>query len=157
VDPVPISRWAFADSFPASALDDAIANKTLFMNWFQENILPPVDDPLQCSDALLLYIGSTGGQDARNVYRTAPGAPTGFSTGRVSPFSECPDFVFPLGQVPGESSITNHTEYLPVTVDIMAAKGCDGLLVKLAQDLVEAGILTVPLPGGTLTGGAILQ
>lgn len=34
VDPGPLVRWAFGDSHPASALTDAINNKTTFMNWF---------------------------------------------------------------------------------------------------------------------------
>lgn len=68
-----------------------------------------------------------------------------------------PDSVFPIGEAPFYSNITNHEEYLPVTIDILAAKGCDGLIVKLAQDLVAAGILPVPETGGTIDGGDILM
>lgn len=157
VDPAPLARWAFGDGFPDSALDDAIANKTLFMNWFNSKILVPVPDPAQCSSAIMLYVGSSGGQNPRNRYGSAPSAPTGFSSGRISVLAENPDFVYPLGEVPARSAITNHTEMFPVTVDIMAAKGCDGLLVKLAQDLTAAGILTLPKTGGSLAGGPILQ
>jgi hypothetical protein len=49
-----------------------------------------------------------------------------------------------------------HTEVLPVTVDIIAAKGCDLMIAQLAQDLVTAGIISVPLTGGTIHGGDIL-
>ena len=49
-----------------------------------------------------------------------------------------------------------HEEALPVTVDIIAAKGCDLMIAKLAQDLVTAGIISVPLTGGTIYGGDIL-
>jgi hypothetical protein len=65
--------------------------------------------------------------------------------------------VFPIGEAPFFSNVTNHGEYLPVTIDILAAKGCDGLLVKLAQDLVAAGILPVPETGGTIYGGNVLM
>ncbi len=126
------------------------------MDWFNTMILPPVDDPEQCSSGFVIYVGSSGGQNPRNRYRSAPGVPLGFSSGRISVFAEVPDNVFPLGEVSSFSSITNHNEFLPVAVNIMAAKGCDGLIVKLAQDLVEAGILTVPQAGGTLAGGDIL-
>jgi len=61
-----------------------------------------------------------------------------------------------VGQAPFHSNVTNHVEYLPVTVDILAAKGCDALLPKLAQDLVEAGIIQVPLTGQTIYGGDVL-
>ena len=62
-----------------------------------------------------------------------------------------------VGQATFFSNITQHDEYLPVTIDIMAAKGCDGMIVQLAQDLVAAGILKAPLTGGTIYGGDILM
>ncbi|KAJ7510992.1 amidase signature domain-containing protein [Mycena galericulata] len=157
VDPAPLSRWAFGDSLPDSALDTAISNKTLFMDWFNTQILPPVNDPVQCSSGLLLYIGSSGSQNPRNQYFSAPSPPFGFGTGRVSGMAECPDSVYPLGQVSVNSSITGHEEWFPVAVDILAAKGCDGLLARLAKDLAAAGILPVPEVGGSITGGDILM
>jgi len=126
------------------------------MDWFNKEILPPVADPTQCSSGFLLYVASQGGQNPRNRYGSGPGVPFGFSNGRISVYTEAPDHVFPLGQVSSRSAITQHDEFLPVAVDIMAAKGCDGLLVKLAQDLTEAGILTPPLAGGTINGGEVL-
>jgi hypothetical protein len=65
--------------------------------------------------------------------------------------------VFPIGEALFFSNITNHEEYLLVTIDILAAKGCDRLIVKLAQDLVTAGILPIPETGGTIDGGDILM
>jgi hypothetical protein len=62
----------------------------------------------------------------------------------------------PVGQAPFYSNITQHIEYLPVAVDILAAKGCDGVIFKLAQDLVKAGILNVTQAGQTIYGGDIL-
>ncbi|KND89005.1 Amidase 1 [Tolypocladium ophioglossoides CBS 100239] len=157
VNPAPLARWAFGDGLPDSALGDAIRNKTLFMDWFNSQVLPPVNDPLQCSGALLLYVGSSGGQNPRNQYGPPPTVPFGFSSGRISVFSECPDHVFPVGQVSSRSAITQHDEFFPIAVDIMAAKGCDGLLVKLAQDLVEAGIIAEPMVGQTILGGDVLM
>ena len=67
VDTVPLVRWAFGDSYPASALGDAIINKTIFMDWFNGNVL--VNDSKTCSDSLLLYVGSTAeSSDPRNFY-----------------------------------------------------------------------------------------
>lgn len=157
VDPSPLIRWTWADTLPSNALDQAIYNKTVFMDWFNSSILSPVEDASQCSSGILLYPGSTGAQNPRNVYGSAPDVPLGFSNGRISVFSECPDSVFPVGQVSGYSNITQHEEFFPVTVDVMVAKGCDGLLVKLAQDLVAAGLAVVPQAGGTLYGGDILM
>jgi hypothetical protein len=127
------------------------------MDWFNGEILPPDPDPLTCSSALVLYPGGIGTPNPRNRYGSAPGVPFGFSNGRISVFAEIPDGVFPLGQIGTRSNITNHTEFLPVAIDVMAAKGCDGLLVKLAQDLVAEGVLAVPLAGQTILGGDILM
>jgi hypothetical protein len=57
VDPAPLIRWAFGDSYPNSTLDEAVYNKTLFMNWFQANVTKPDSDT--CSDSFFLYVGGT--------------------------------------------------------------------------------------------------
>jgi hypothetical protein len=126
------------------------------MNWFNSEVLPPASDPNQCSSRILIYPGSSGSPSPRNRYPSGPGVPFGFSTSRISVFTEAPDNVFPIGQVDYTSSITRHVEQLPVAVNIMVAKGCDGLIVKLAQDLTEAGILAIPQAGSTILGGEIL-
>ncbi|OHE98685.1 hypothetical protein CORC01_05951 [Colletotrichum orchidophilum] len=163
VNPVPLARWGWGDTQPATALADAKANKTLFMDWFNTEILPPATavsnvSSSACTSGLLLYVGSSGRASPRNRYptNTTPTVPLGFSNGRLSVLSGAPDHVFPLGEVGSVSSVTNATEMLPVTVDVMAAKGCDGIIIRLAQDLVGAGILKVPLAGGTLAGGEVL-
>jgi hypothetical protein len=66
VDPAPLVRWAFGDSYPASALTDAVNNKTLFMNWFQETVVKSVPDTR--SDSLFIYVGSTADPTERNQY-----------------------------------------------------------------------------------------
>ena len=91
-----------------------------------------------------------------NPPRSPPAVPSGFSTSRISPFAEVPDFVIPIGQAAYNSTITLHTEYLPVTVDILAAKGCDGLIFNLVRDLQAAGVVKATLTGGTIYGGEVL-
>lgn len=191
IDPTPLIRWNWSDTYPLSAIDDARANNSLFAHWFSSTVL--VADEETCSNSLMLYVGSEATTVYRNVYRPAPAVPYGyysefqpfprflfpptwvvysvgydsrwmmvkadkvFTAGNISPYWGGPDYVLPLGVASYFSSITNHTEYLPVTVDIMAAKGCDGMLFGLVQDLVAAGIIGTPEAGysGT-TGGEIL-
>lgn len=126
------------------------------MNWFNEKILPPSPDPRTCSSSIILHTDSTGHLSNRNRYLKSPALPFGFSNGEISAFAEIPDSVYPLGEVPVFSRITNHTELVPVTVDIIAARGCDGIISQLAKDLVTAGILTIPRVGSSLRGGEIL-
>jgi hypothetical protein len=63
-----------------------------------------------------------------------------------------------VGQTKYFSNITNHDEYLPVTMNIMAAKGCDGMVFSLIQTLVDGGIVKVPKSGrSSVDGGEILN
>ncbi|RSL83678.1 hypothetical protein CEP52_016648 [Fusarium oligoseptatum] len=156
INPVPLARWTWADSQSDSIYDEAVHNKTVFMNWFNKRILPADHDRLTCSSGFLLHIDSSGSFSSRNQYLSPPGLPFGFSNAGISIFSEAPDSVFPLGQVPVFSSVTNHVEFLPVTIDVIAARGCDGLIAKLAKDLVTAGVLNAPSTGSGLDGGSIL-
>ncbi|PWY91636.1 alpha/beta-hydrolase [Aspergillus sclerotioniger CBS 115572] len=130
VDPVPLSRWNWSMAYPDSALDEAIYNKTMFMDWIADNYLTPISDPDQCSSSLIVYIGTDGSQTARNVYRSLPGAPSGYSQFLISNMASVPDFVIPIGEVEAYSTITQHKEKFPVAIDVLAAKGCDGLLVR---------------------------
>jgi hypothetical protein len=55
-----------------------------------------------------------------------------------------------VGQAPYNSTITQHEEFLPVAVNIIAAPGCDGVIFDLAVQLQEAGIINVPESGSTM-------
>ncbi|KAF5632027.1 glutamyl-tRNA(Gln) amidotransferase [Fusarium sp. NRRL 52700] len=156
IDPAPSARWAWGESQPDSLLDDAIRNKTIFMDWFNQNVLPKDKDSQRCSSSILLYTQGPGVFSRRDVYLDPPGVPFGWSLSRISIFSEAPDSVYPIGEVSQFSDITGRNESLPVTVDIMVARGCDGLVPRLAQDLVGAGLLKIPKTGGNMLGGDIL-
>ncbi|RMZ74438.1 hypothetical protein GMOD_00003477 [Pyrenophora seminiperda CCB06] len=154
VDPVPLARWGWGNN-QTETLDDGIANKTMFQTWANETFLAP--SPKTCSESLVMYVGSTAGTVYRNAYRDAPGVPLGWDNSRISIMAEVPDFVVPLGEAPYNSTITGHVEYLPVTADFMAAKGCDGMLFSLIADLYDTGILKESKAGGSgVTGGEIL-
>lgn len=94
VDPQPMVRWAFGQSPAASTLDLAIANKTVFMDWWNSEVLVPTTDG-SCSNAFLLYPGAEAETEYRNQYFGPPDPPFGFGTSRISPFTEVPDMVFP--------------------------------------------------------------
>ena len=66
VNPNALTRWTYADTRPDSDLDDAYANKTAFMEWFNSNVV--IADEATCSNSFLLYVGTTGIPDARNIY-----------------------------------------------------------------------------------------
>ncbi|TDZ46144.1 Amidase 1 [Colletotrichum trifolii] len=155
VNPVPLARWGYGDTLPETAAEDAVKNKTVFKDWFQSSILP-VDDAT-CSTSIVAYV-SPPVTTYRNVYRSPPTIPFGFASSYWSVFAEVPDIVVPIGQTPYNSTITNHVEDLPVTVNLVAAAGCEIMLLDLVADLVDAGVLTKSVVGASsVTGGDILQ
>jgi hypothetical protein len=154
VNPVPLARWGWGEN-QTMTLEEAIADKTTFMTWTNDTVLAPSSET--CSKSLVMYVGSVGSTRYRNVYLDEPGVPLGFSSSRISVMAENPDFVIPIGEAPYNSTITNHVEYLPVTVNLMAAKGCDGMLFSLIGALYKAGILKEALAGRSgVTGGDTL-
>lgn len=65
----------------------------------------------------------------------------GFDDSRISNMAEVPDLVVPVGEIPYKSTVSLKTEYMPVTMSFVAARGCDLMLVNLIEDLEKAGIL----------------
>ncbi|EUC46416.1 hypothetical protein COCMIDRAFT_92801 [Bipolaris oryzae ATCC 44560] len=155
VNPVPLARWAFGDAQPSTTLADAITNKTMFMVWFQDHVLK--EDRRSCTSAVLAYISAPIVQ-YRSTYRSPPQAPSGFTNQYFSVMAEVPDITIPIGQMSYHSTTTNHTEQLPVSINLMVAKGCDATLLNLVAKLYHAGVLKASEVGASLVdGGEILQ
>lgn len=155
VDPVPLVRWDYGEKSGAT-LEEAKANKTTFMSWFNSAVLPP--NETTCSDSLLLYVGSEGSIQYRNTYLNSPIPPFGFDEVGISVFSEAPDFVVPIGETKYLSTVTLHDEHLPVSVNFMVARGCDGMLFSLIEALHEAGIVETAQAGRSgVTGGELFS
>jgi Asp-tRNA(Asn)/Glu-tRNA(Gln) amidotransferase A subunit family amidase len=55
--------------------------------------------------------------------------------------SQGPEVVFPIGQVSYLSTISGIEEKLPVSIDILAHRGCDLMLLDLAKALADEGLL----------------
>jgi hypothetical protein len=154
VNPVPLARWGWGAN-QTNTVAEAVGNKTTFMDWANSTFLAP--SPETCSESIVMYVGSTAQANPRNVYLKEPGVPFGFSNSRISVMAEVPDFVVPIGEAPYNSTITGHVEYLPVTANLMVAKGCDGMLFGLIEALHAKGIVKTALAGRSgITGGDIL-
>jgi hypothetical protein len=154
VIPSALVRWAVADN-NSLMLDEANDKQQQFKNWIEAEVLPPDTD--SCSKHLFMYVPRTPTPKPRNVYLSGPTAPAAFSTSRISPLGEVPDFVVPIGQISYHSNITNHDEFLPVTVNFVARKGCDGMLFSLVESLVAEGIVKGVKAGrSNVDGGSAL-
>ena len=64
VNPGPLARWAYGRALPAGRRDEALANKTVFMDWVASEVLK--SDPVTCSDSIFVYPQSQGRQNYRN-------------------------------------------------------------------------------------------
>jgi hypothetical protein len=68
IDPSPLIRWTWGQTnVSASATEQAIQNKTVFMEWWASNVVLPSEE--SCSDSLLLYPGTLATPTYRNAYR----------------------------------------------------------------------------------------
>lgn len=114
VNPVPLARWGYGDTLPQTAAEDAVRNKTVFKQWFQNVALPA--DNRTCSSSVLAYV-SPPVTTYRNTYRSPPTIPFGFANSYWSVFGEVPDIVVPSKYSqcdPGEFLNAANPAVLPV-------------------------------------------
>ncbi|WVW82683.1 hypothetical protein I302_104694 [Kwoniella bestiolae CBS 10118] len=150
VAPSPAGRWAFGrTNITEEMFQDFLQRKATYEQFVTEHVLTYDKDT--CTNAIIVTPSTTGNTNYRNIYRPAPspGISSAADEG-VDPFaSGTPELIVPIGQVPYESNISNHTEYLPVTVALQAAQDCDYVLWDLAAALQEAGIISAVSSGRT--------
>lgn len=66
IDPSPLSRWAYGRGLPPGRREEAVTNKTIFMDWWSSEVIRA--DPITCSDAIMLYPLNLGATLYRNGY-----------------------------------------------------------------------------------------
>ncbi|KAA8642558.1 hypothetical protein EYZ11_009983 [Aspergillus tanneri] len=142
INPGPLARWQWGQTNGGNAsYEVALRNMTKFRNWWETAGYGALDES-SCSKGLFVSVYSTGSTNYRNQYFDPPDAPPlGFSTGRIAVFAGSPEVVVPVGESPYKSTISLQTEYLPVTVALQMARGCDHVLADLVAGLGKKGIL----------------
>ena len=101
-----------------------------------------------------IQLSESGSPTYRDSLAPFSGILSGLQNGLfISPFTEIPDFVVPIGEVYYNSTITMRQEVLPITFDILAARGCDMMLMDLINDLAKAGLLPKIHTGNSIQGG----
>jgi len=148
INPAVLERWHFGQSQGPTAFAEEVSHQQTFENWTANNFL--LADNQSCSDSLYLYPQNAGQYNSRETYFLGPSSPPfGFGDSRVAVFGRSPDIVIPLGQIPFNSTISNKTEMVPVTVDVVARRGCDFVLLDLVGALADKGIITSVKTGRT--------
>ncbi|KAM3497218.1 hypothetical protein MY10362_009422 [Beauveria mimosiformis] len=154
VNPSANSRWLWASTAPPSAYPAAKHQQETISRWLRAHVLAATADA-RCSSSLVLYSDYGGAPDLRTQLQPAR-LPWGLATTLYSPFAGVPDVALPLGEVRTRSNVTGLDEALPVSGDVMAARGCDGMIARLGMELVRRGAVRVPQAGGTMEGAEVL-
>ncbi|KAK1622690.1 amidase signature domain-containing protein [Colletotrichum phormii] len=111
-----------------------------------------------CSESIMIYDIGTGGLPSfrEAELNESPGAalPQGSGTrgagSALASYFGSADFTIPIGQVPYYSNITYREEVMPVTINMVARRGCDFVLFNLVEELTKQGVLG-PVATGSRT------
>ncbi|KPM41819.1 hypothetical protein AK830_g4713 [Neonectria ditissima] len=148
----------FRQVFHTVTVDDdtykaAMANRTRDAALWHEDVLFSTEE--SCSEAIMVYDVGTGGLPSFREadLNDSPGAavpvdPRGPRAGSTtaSYFGDV-DYTVPIGQVSYFSNVTFQNEMMPVTVNLVAKRGCDFVLFNLINELADQGILETVLTG----------
>lgn len=135
-NPVTRARWQRGSSLPPSSYLSATSTYLTFQSWFRTALIP------SCESALVLYPMGPGIPDYRDEYTGPPSAifASGYPGTVMSVLAELPDYTVPIGERGFLSRVTGKEERLPVTVGIVAGRGCDGMLVDMVAEMGEGGV-----------------
>ncbi|GAA5820413.1 hypothetical protein JCM11251_005615 [Rhodosporidiobolus azoricus] len=131
-------RWDYGNDQGIEGYNAALDVKAHVKEFAERYITP--NSSTTCSETLFVYPQAVGTTSYRNVFPSYPRPAFGYSPVYHAIYAEEPEITLPIGQVPYNSTVSGVTEYLPVTININAARGCDFMLFDLAEQLHEAGI-----------------
>ncbi|KAI3396307.1 hypothetical protein diail_12329 [Diaporthe ilicicola] len=151
VNPGPLARWQWGQTnAPDDVYAEALRNISTFTEWYTTDGYGR-HDPESCSEGVYTYLFQNGKPSYRDQYFSAPTAPPfGMSDSRVSIFTGAPEIVVPIGEVPYNSTKSLQVEYLPVSMAIRLARGCDFVLASLVSKMEEANIIRPVAVGSKL-------
>ncbi|KAH6507784.1 hypothetical protein HBI56_147440 [Parastagonospora nodorum] len=139
-------RWERGATLPLASYQNATHRYQTFQKWFRSTLTPT------CESTLVLYPMGAGTEDYRDIYPTSPPSPifgAGLPGNQMAVMAALPDYTVPIGERTYYSRVTEHNETLPVTIGIVAAAGCDHMLMDLVADLADAGIIAGEVKTGS--------
>lgn len=151
VNPGPLVRWQWGQvNAPDEVYAEALRNISTFKEWYATEGYGR-RDPESCSESVYTYVFQDGVPDYRDEYLTPQTSPPlGMGDSRVPVIAGAPEVVVPIGEVPYNSTKSLRTEYLPVSMALRMARGCDYALANLVGELEEAQILRPVAVGSRL-------
>lgn len=142
VNPGPLTRWKWGQTHATDDIyAEALRNISTFKEWYETEGYGR-RDPESCSESVYTYVFRVGDPTYRDEYLDAPTSPPlGMSDSRVAVIAGAPEVVVPIGEVPYNSTKSMQVEYLPVSMALRMARGCDYVLADLVARLEEEEII----------------
>ncbi|OAL03478.1 amidase signature enzyme [Phaeosphaeriaceae sp. SRC1lsM3a] len=140
------ARWTRGATLPFSSYQSATERYQTFGKWYRSTITP------SCESSLVLYPMGAGTEDYRDSYPSSPPSAifgSGLPGNQMSVMAALPDYTVPIGERTYYSRVTERNETLPVSIGIVAAQGCDQMLMDLVADLSDEGIIVGEVKTGT--------
>ncbi|KAI1453513.1 amidase family protein [Annulohypoxylon moriforme] len=160
IDPARRPYWkSYNESvYNATLYAESLATKRKAVDWFESEIL--YSTPESCSESIMLWDIGTGGlpsyrEEALNdnpnttAFLAVTPPTAGISGASLCPIYGCVDMTIPIGQVPYASNVTFVEEMVPVTVSVIAKRGCDFMLWNMWEKLADEGVLKTIKTGRT--------
>ncbi|KAH7072493.1 amidase signature domain-containing protein [Paraphoma chrysanthemicola] len=137
-------RWERGATLSLSSYQEATKRYQTFQSWFRTTLTPT------CESSLVLYPMGAGTEDYRDVYPAAPNPifGAGLPGNQMAVMAALPDYTVPIGERAYFSRVSERNETLPVTIGIVAAAGCDQMLMDLVADLADEGIVPFEVKTG---------
>ncbi|KAJ5771921.1 hypothetical protein N7520_002450 [Penicillium odoratum] len=140
MNPGPLLRSEIGQEKGQPGFDEAWQNKTFFYDWWNASGGFGANDNDTCSNAIYIYPNSVGAVAYRDTYLAPPSPPFwGMSDSNIAVYASTPDLIVP--SVPFNGTKSGKTEYLPVTMSLGAARGCDLMLANMIAEMEKEGIL----------------
>ena len=146
IEPLVQARQEYGRQITTSEYEEAVESLKMFSNWVLDVLFATSD---AAEIPLLLFPQSWGRPDYRTIYpaKDSPVFWDRFSLFSLSYCSGCPDYTVPISEVSYHSRVTDHEEWLPISLSMLGRPGVDVILLGLLRELEEGGILRSPAVG----------
>ncbi|PNS21577.1 aspartyl/glutamyl-tRNA(Asn/Gln) amidotransferase, A subunit [Sphaceloma murrayae] len=136
LNPVPVVEWGYGFNVTAEGYQSAVDRVLAYGEWYRSELVPT------CESSIIAYPFGPGLEDYRDAYVEPPTLfGSTYAPGLQAVYAAVPDYTVPIGTRKYMSKITKREEELPVTIGLIAAQGCEGMLADLVVGMAEKGMV----------------